>query len=112
MIRSKKRDKHINITDGSDGSCETVRQYQSYPVGSDSDDETKINKAENRALRKRNSKSKKAAVKPNNGSQNASSQKDGSCGRFTNAFSLTNDIGFLSMRLKYNFTLESSNIVL
>jgi hypothetical protein len=112
LIRSKKRDKHINITDGSDGSCETVRQYQSYPVGSDSDDETKINKAENRALRKRNSKSKKAAVKPNNGSQNASSQKDGSCGRFTNAFSLTNDIGFLSMRLKYNFTLESSNIVL
>jgi hypothetical protein len=112
LIRSKKRDKHINITDGSDGSCETVRQYQSYPVGSDSDDETKINKAENRALRKHNSKSKKAAVKPNNGSQNASSQKDGSCGRFTNAFSLTNDIGFLSMRLKYNFTLESSNIVL
>ena len=112
MIRSKKRDKHININDGSDGSCETVRQYQSYPVGSDSDDETKINKAENRALRKRNSKSKKAAVKPNNGSQNASSQKDGSCGGFTNAFSLTNDIGFLSMRLKYNFTLESSNIVL
>jgi hypothetical protein len=112
LIRSNKCDKHINITDGSDGSCETVRQYQSYPVGSDSDDETKINKAENRALRKRNSKSKKVAVKPNNGSQNASSQKDGSCDRFTNAFSLTNDIGCLSMRLKYNFTLESSNIVL
>ena len=74
MIRSKKRDKHINIIDGSDGNCETVRQDQSYPVGSDSDDETKINKAENRALRKRNSKGKKAAVKPNNGSQNASSQ--------------------------------------
>jgi hypothetical protein len=36
---------------------------------------------------------------------------DDSCGRFTNAFSLTNDIGFCSMRLKYNFTLESSNIV-
>jgi hypothetical protein len=74
LIRSNKCDKHINITDGSDGSCETVRQYQSYPVGSDPDDETKINKAENRALRKRNSKSKKVAVKPNNGSQNASSQ--------------------------------------
>ena len=68
MIRSTKRDKHINITDGSDGSCETVRQYQSYPIGSDSDDETKINKAENRALRKRNLKGKKAAVKPKNAS--------------------------------------------
>ena len=37
---------------------------------------------------------------------------DGSCGRFTNAFSLTNDIGFWLMLLKYNFTLESSNIVI
>ena len=37
---------------------------------------------------------------------------DGSCGRFTNAFSLTNDIGFWLMLLKYNFTLESSNILL
>ena len=70
----QKRDKHINITDGSDGCCETVRQYQSYPVGSDSDDETKINKAENRALRKCNSKGKKTAVKPSNEGQNASSQ--------------------------------------
>ena len=37
---------------------------------------------------------------------------DGSCDRFTNAFSLTNAIRLFSMRLKYNFTLESSNIVL
>ena len=70
----KQRNKHIKIADGSDGGWETVRQYQSNPVASDSDDETKINKAENRALRKRNSKGKKAAVKPNNGGQNASSQ--------------------------------------
>jgi hypothetical protein len=35
---------------------------------------------------------------------------DRSFGRFTNAFSLTNDIRFPVMRLKYNFTLESSNI--
>jgi hypothetical protein len=33
-------------------------------------------------------------------------------GRFSNAFSLTNAIGLFSMRLKYNFILESSNIVL
>ena len=40
------------------------RDSDSHPVASD--DETKINKAENRALCKRNSKSKNAAVKPNN----------------------------------------------
>ena len=51
---TKKRNKHIKIIDGSDGGWETVRQYQSNPVASDSDDETKINKPENRALRKRN----------------------------------------------------------
>ena len=70
----KKRNKHIKIADGSDGGCGTVREYQSNPVASDSDAETKINKAENRVLRKRNSKGKKAAVKPNNGGKNASSQ--------------------------------------
>jgi hypothetical protein len=37
---------------------------------------------------------------------------DGSCGRFWNVFSLTNDIGFFRNTLKYSFTLESSNIVL
>jgi hypothetical protein len=70
----KKRNKHIEIADGSDGGWETVLEYQSNPVASDSDDETKINKAENRALRKRNSNGKTTAVKPNNGGQNASSQ--------------------------------------
>jgi hypothetical protein len=33
----KKRNKHIKIADGSDGGWETVRQYQSNPVASDSD---------------------------------------------------------------------------
>ena len=70
----KKRNKHIKIADGSEGGWETVRQYQTNPVASDSDDENKINKAETRALRKRNSKGKKPAVKANNNSQNTSSQ--------------------------------------
>ena len=70
----KTRNKHIKIADGSDGGWETVRQYQSGPVASDPDDESKINKAENSALRKRNLNGKKAAVKPNNGGQHASSQ--------------------------------------
>ena len=64
----------MKIAVGSDGGWETVRQYQSNPVASDSDDETKINKTDNRALRKHNSKGKKAVVKPNNGGQNTSSQ--------------------------------------
>ena len=50
----KKRNKHIKIADGSDGGWETVVEYQSNPVASDSDGDTKMNKAENRALRKRN----------------------------------------------------------
>ena len=57
----KTRNKHIKIADGSDGGWETVRQYQSGPVASDSDDESKINKAENSALRKRNLNGKKPA---------------------------------------------------
>jgi hypothetical protein len=50
----KTSNKHIKIADGSDGGWETVRQYQSSPVASESDDESKINKAGNSALRKRN----------------------------------------------------------
>ncbi|XP_053381190.1 uncharacterized protein LOC123554984 [Mercenaria mercenaria] len=48
-----KRKKLIRIADTSEGGWETVRQYQANPVASDSDDESKISKAENRALRKR-----------------------------------------------------------
>jgi hypothetical protein len=44
----KKSNKHIKIAVGNDGGWETVRQYQSNPVASDSDDETKITKAEKR----------------------------------------------------------------
>ena len=69
----KTSNKHIKIADGSDGGWETVRQYQSSQVASESDDESKINKAGNSALRKRNLRGNKAAVKPNNGGQHASS---------------------------------------
>jgi hypothetical protein len=47
----KRRNKLIKIADTSEEGWETVRQYESSPVASDSDDESKINKAENRALK-------------------------------------------------------------
>jgi hypothetical protein len=43
----------IKIADTSEGGWETVRQYQTNPIASDTDDETRINKAENMAIRKR-----------------------------------------------------------
>ncbi|VDI19229.1 Hypothetical predicted protein [Mytilus galloprovincialis] len=65
IYKTKRRYKLIKIADNSEGKWETVRQYENNPVASDSDDESKINKAGNKALRKRNSKGKKAATKPN-----------------------------------------------
>ena len=59
----KRRNKLIKIADKSEERRETVRQYESSPVASDSDDESKINKAENRALRKRKFKGKKIPAK-------------------------------------------------
>ncbi|XP_060577784.1 nipped-B-like protein B [Ruditapes philippinarum] len=47
------RNKLIRIADTSEGGWETMRQYEINPVASDSEDENKISKAENRALRKR-----------------------------------------------------------
>jgi hypothetical protein len=59
----KRRNKLIKIADTSEEGRETVRQYESRPVASDSDDESKINKAENRALRRRKFKGKKIPAK-------------------------------------------------
>jgi hypothetical protein len=41
------RNKLIKIADTSEGGWETVRQYQTNTIASDTDDETRINKAEN-----------------------------------------------------------------
>ena len=49
------RNKHIRIADTSAGGWETVRQYESNPIASNSEDESKIFKAENRALKKKKS---------------------------------------------------------
>ena len=54
-----KRNKLTKIAATSEGGWETVRQYQTNPIASDTDDETRINKAENMAIRKRKFKGKK-----------------------------------------------------
>ena len=54
-----KCNKLIKIADTSEGGWETVRQYQTNPIASDTDDETRINKAKNIVIRKRKFKGKK-----------------------------------------------------
>ena len=56
----KRRNKLIKITDTSDGGWDTVRQYESNPIASDSEDESRINRAESRALKKRKNAKQKA----------------------------------------------------
>jgi hypothetical protein len=56
--RLKHRNKLIKIADTSDGGWDTARQYEANPIASDPNDESKIIRAENRAIRKKKSKNK------------------------------------------------------
>ncbi|CAG2192760.1 unnamed protein product [Mytilus edulis] len=58
--RLKQRNKVIKIADTSDGRWDTDRQYEANPIASDSEDESKIIRAENRATRKKKAKGKPA----------------------------------------------------
>ena len=54
----KTRNKHIRIADSSEGGWETVRQYINNPLASDSDDESRLIRAESRVVKKKKSQQK------------------------------------------------------
>ena len=56
LDKLKKRKKLIRIADTSECGWDTVKQYESNPIASDSDDENKLQKAENRAIKRRKAK--------------------------------------------------------
>ncbi|VDI48142.1 Hypothetical predicted protein [Mytilus galloprovincialis] len=68
----KHRNKLIKIADTSEGGWDTARQYDANPIASDSEDEAKIIRADNRAVRKKKGKSKQ--VRGNGSKTKASNQ--------------------------------------
>lgn len=59
LDKLKQRNKLIKIADSSEGGWDTVKEYISNPLASDSEDEKKISRAEGRAVRKIKDKQKK-----------------------------------------------------
>ncbi|KAH3721831.1 hypothetical protein DPMN_064779 [Dreissena polymorpha] len=58
LTNIQKQRKLICIADTSEGGWDTVKLYESNPVASDSEDEAKINRAENKAVKKKKNATK------------------------------------------------------